>query len=90
MCTGLELLAVGAAGATAATTISQANDAKKDRKQAQAMAANAETERKAAETKATQDAYASTQMRKQALRSNSLFTGGSGGAEPAARQTLGV
>jgi hypothetical protein len=47
-------------------------------------------ERKAAETKATQDAYASTQMRKQALRQNSLFTGGSGGTAPATQQTLGV
>jgi 23S rRNA pseudoU1915 N3-methylase RlmH len=90
MCTGLELLAVGAAATTAAVSVDQAQDAKKDRKQAKTMAENAVLERKAAETKATQDAYASTQMRKQALRQNSLFTGGSGGTAPATQQTLGV
>lgn len=91
MCTGIEPYLVGAAAATtAAVSIDQANDARKDRKALEAKALQAENERKAAEAKATQDAYAQTQMRKQALRSNSLFTGGSGGSEPAARQTLGV
>jgi hypothetical protein len=90
MCTGLELLAVGAAATTAAVSIDQAQDAKKDRKDAILKAAGIEKERKDADAKATQDAYASTQMRKQALRTNSLFTGGAGGSEPATQQTLGV
>lgn len=91
MCTGIEPWIVGAAAATtAAVSVDQAMDAKKDRKRATAQAENAAAERKAAETKATQDAYAQTQMRKQALRSNSLFTGGSGGSAPATQQTLGV
>lgn len=77
-------------GIATASSIDQANDAKKDRKEIQAKAANAEAERKAAEAKATQDAYAQTQMRRQALRQNSLFTGGAGGTVPATRQTLGV
>jgi len=90
MCTGLELLAAGAAATTAAVSIDQAQDAKKDRKEALLKATGLEKDRKAAESKATQDAYASAQMRKQALRSNSLFTGGAGGSEPATQQTLGV
>lgn len=90
MCTGLEAALLAGTAVTAATAVDSAQDAKKDRKELKAQAENVALERKTAETKATQDAYASTQMRKQALRSNSLFTGGSGGAEPAARQTLGV
>lgn len=77
-------------GLAAASSIDAAQDAKKDRKELRAQAANAEAERKAAEAKGIQDAYAQTQQRKQALRKNSLFTGGSGGSEPADRQTLGV
>lgn len=77
-------------GLATASSIDQAQDAKKDRKQMLAKADAAEAERKAAETKAIQDAYATTQMRRQALRSNSLFTGGAGGSAPATRQTLGV
>lgn len=90
MCTGLELLAAGAAATTAVVAVDQAQDAKKDRKDALLKAAGVEKERKDAEVKATQDAYAQTQMRKQAMRQNSLFTGGAGGSEPATRQTLGV
>lgn len=87
MCTGLELLA--AAGATAATvsTVQQGSDARKQRKALTAQAEGAEAERKAAETQATQNAYAQTQFARKAMRENSLFTGG---GTSAGRQTLGV
>ena len=85
---GTGALILGAIGT--ATAVDSAQDAKKDRKELKAQAANAETERKAAEAKGIQTAYAQTQMRKQAIRQNSLFTGGTGGSEPATRQTLGV
>ncbi|WP_159594395.1 hypothetical protein [Hydrogenophaga sp. BPS33] len=78
------------AGIGTAVSVDSAQDAKKDRKEMQAKAAGVEAERKAAEAKATQDAYAQTQMRRQALRQNSLFTGGAGGSAPATGQTLGV
>lgn len=92
MCTGIEPWVYGAvaSAATAAVAVDSAQEAKKERKDMQAKAANVELDRKNAEAKATQDAYASTRMRKQALRSNSLFTGGAGGSEPATQQTLGV
>lgn len=90
MCTGLEVALIGGAAATTVAAVDSADNARKGRRQATAQAESAAAERKAAETKATQDAYAQTQMRKQALRSNSLFTGGSGGSAPATQQTLGV
>lgn len=80
MCTGLEIAAL--VGTTA--SVKQGLDARKD---AKAQSRNAEKERKAAETKATQDAYASTKFARDALRSNSLFTGG---GTAGAQQTLGV
>jgi hypothetical protein len=78
------------AGVSTAAAVDSAQNAKKDRKRLQAQADGVEQERKAAEAKGIQDAYAQTQLRKQALRSNSLFTGGSGGSASAGRQTLGV
>jgi hypothetical protein len=77
-------------GIATASSINSAQDAKKDRKLLRSQAENAEAERKAAETKGIHDAYAQTQLRKQALRSNSLFTGGAPAGHSSGRQTLGV
>lgn len=77
-------------GIATASSINSAQDAKKDRKQLKTQAENAEAERKAAETKGIHDAYAQTQQRKQALRQNSLLTGGSSEGHSSGRQTLGV
>lgn len=87
MCTGLEVALIGAGTAAAVSTYDAAQDQKKEAKRARAEAANAKAEREAAAAKATQDAYATQQFQKRALRENSLFTGGgtSGG-----QQTLGV
>lgn len=91
MCTGLEVALIGAGTAAAVSTYDAAQDQKKEAKRARAEAANAKAEREAAAAKAQQDAYATQQFQKRALRENSLFTGGGAAAnEPSMRQTLGV
>jgi len=83
VCTGIEVAQVVAAVATTANAIDSSEQAKKAASRQEQMAANATNERKAAETKATQDAYSKNMFARKALRDNSLFTGGG-------QQTLGV
>jgi len=87
MCTGLEVAALVGAGASTYSAIDSGNQARKASRNAAEQAANAEKERKAAADKAAQDAYASTKFAREALRSNSLFTGG---GTTGSQQTLGV
>ncbi|MDP2074626.1 hypothetical protein [Hydrogenophaga sp.] len=87
MCTGLEIAALVGTTASVKQGLDARKDAKAQSRKADAAAAGVEAERKAAETKATQDAYASTKFARDALRSNSLFTGG---GTAGAQQTLGV
>lgn len=91
MCTGVEIALIGAGTAAAVSSYDAAQDQKKEAKRARAdameAAGKAEGERQAAAAKATQDAYATQQFQKRALRENSLFTGGGTSGE---LQTLGV
>ena len=89
MCTGLEIAALVGAGASAAGAVSSYEGARKSRNMQKDAANNAALAAKASDTRATQDANARIAMRRRALATNSLATGGGEGMAATGRTTLG-